>query len=71
MFGIFGTKVQKKVNMIKGFLNDCENSDVERVLFACLGRWFVEYELCNAVNFNTGMHVHKKYTLKGPRPLEL
>lgn len=42
MFGIFGTKVQKKVNMIKGFLNDCENSNIERVLFACLGRGFVE-----------------------------
>ena len=36
--------------MIKGFLNDCENSNIERVLFACLGRWLVEYELCNAVN---------------------
>lgn len=71
MFGIFGTKVQKKVNMIKGFLNDCENSNIERLLFDCLGRWLVEYELCNAVNFNTGMHVNKTYTLKGPRPLEL
>ena len=28
--------------MIKGFLNDCENSNIERVLFACLGRGFVE-----------------------------
>ena len=56
MFGIFGTKVQKKVNMIKGFLNDCENSNIERVLFTCLGRWFVEYELCNAVNFIKHRH---------------
>lgn len=71
MFGIFGTKVQKKVNMIKGFLNDCENSNIERVFFACLGRWLVEYELCNGVNFNTGTHIHKTYTLKGSRPLEL
>lgn len=71
MFGIFGTKVQKEVNMIKGFLNHCENSNIERVLFACLGRWLVEYELCNGVNFNTGTHIHKTYTLKGSHPLEL
>ena len=54
--------------MIKEFLNDCENSNIERVLFACFGRRLVEYELCNAVNFNTGMHVHKACTLNGPRP---
>ena len=57
--------------MIKGFLNDCENSNIERLLFDCLGRWLVEYELCNAVNFNTGTHIHKTHTLKGSRPLEL
>lgn len=57
--------------MIKEFLNDCENSNIERVLFSCFGRRLLEYELCNAVNFNTGIHVHKTYSLKGRRPLEL
>ena len=54
--------------MIKGFLNDCENSNIERVLFVCLERRLLEYELCNAVNFNTGVHVHTTYTLNGSRP---
>lgn len=43
--------------MIKEFLNDCENSNIERVLFACFGRRLLEYELCNAVNFNTGTSI--------------
>ena len=42
--------------MIKGIGNDCESPNIKRVMFVCLGRRLVKYELCNAINSNTASH---------------